>query len=346
MSVFNRAIVFTDIHFGRSSNSAQANQDNLDFIEWAIEEGKTWGADACILMGDYFDNRNSLHISTLNAGLKGLEMLSEAFPDVKFIVGNHDLFYRDKRDITSTAFAKHLKNVQLITDPITIGEGANGVTFLPWLVGNEHKQCKKIKTRYVFSHLELNGGFLMNAKVPMPEHEGNIDTDAFKHGPEYVFSGHFHFRQAKENVVYTGNVMPFNFADSWDEDRGIMMLEWGKEPDFKAWPQQPTFRTMTLTDVLTKPETVLREKLTARVTLDMDITYEEAQVIRDQYAKQYGVRKIELVHASKQSVSAQDFLNPVAFQSVDQIVMDGLMSVQSEKLDKARLVDIYRNLDS
>jgi DNA repair exonuclease SbcCD nuclease subunit len=43
--------------------------------------------------------------------------------------------------------------------------------------------------------------------------------DDFKGGAEYVFSGHFHFRQAKENIVYTGNIMPFNFADAWDEDR-------------------------------------------------------------------------------------------------------------------------------
>ncbi len=295
-------------------------------------------------MGDYFDNRNSLHISTLNAGLTGLEKLSENFDSVEFIVGNHDLFYRDKRDVTSTAFAKHLKNVNLITNPLTIGEGKNGVTFLPWLVGNEHKAVSRIKSRYIFSHLELNGGFLMNAKVPMPDHEHNIDIDAFKNGPEYVFSGHFHFRQNKSNVVYIGNIMPFNFADEWDEDRGVMLLEWGKDPQFKAWPGQPLYRTMTLTDILNEPEKMLRDKMTARVTLDMDITYEEAQVIRDQYAKRYGVRKIELVPAAKTPIGAQNFIGGVTFQSVDQIVMDGLLSVQSEKLSTNKLVDIYRQL--
>lgn len=342
--MFNKAITITDLHFGRNSNLIQANQDNLDFLDWAIDEGKTFGADTCIMMGDWHDNRSSISVLTLDYSRRAMDKLNKSFKKVYWITGNHDLFYRDKREITSISFGQYLENFELVDKPLTIGEGKNGITFLPWLVGNEHKQCKQIKSRYVFSHLELNGGFLMNAKVPMPEHDGNIDTDAFKNGPEYVFSGHFHFRQAKENVIYTGNIMPFNFADSWDEDRGIMLLEWGKEPDFRAWSEQPTFRTMTLSDILHKPEKMLRDKLTARVTLDMDITYEEAQVIRDQYAKQYGVRKIELLHAPKQSVSNQEYSEAVSFQSVDQIVMDGLLSVQSEKLDKNKLVDIYRNL--
>jgi hypothetical protein len=124
----------------------------------------------------------------------------------------------------------------------------------------------------------------------------------------------------------------------------MMMLEWGKEPTFKAWADQPTYRTMRLSELLQTPDKVLRPKVTARVTLDMDISFEEAQVIRDEYAKSYGVRKIELMHAPKTNLNAQDFAAPVAFQSVDQIVIEGLMNVQSDTLDRTKLVDIYRSL--
>lgn len=340
--IFKKAFTITDLHFGRSSNSNLANQDNLDFIDWAVEEARTWGADTCIIMGDYFDNRSSVAVSTLNYGLEGLEKLAKHF-QVKFIVGNHDLFYRDKRDMTSTVFAKHINNIELITDPITIGNNdKDSITFLPWLVGNEHKTVKNIKSRYVFGHLEMNN-FLMNAKVPMPYNKEHLDSDSFKQGPEFVFSGHFHFRQAKDNVVYTGNIMPFNFSDAWDEDRGMMFLEWGKDPTFREWPKQPTYRTMNLSDLINKPKTMLREKLTARVFLDMDITYEEAQVIRDEYAKQYGVRKIELLHVPKQGMN-QEFVGEVNFQSVDQIVQEGLDSINSDKIDKNKLIGIYQDL--
>jgi hypothetical protein len=341
-NLFKKAVTLTDVHFGRSSNSVVANQDNLDFIEWFVEEAKTWGAETCIMMGDWHDNRNQLAVSTMDYSLRGMEMLNDAFKKVIWIPGNHDLLYRDKRDVTSVAFAKHLPNIEIARQPIVTGD----VAILPWLVMDEPRKVKKFKARYMFGHLELPG-FLMNAKVEMPIHANGVSSDDFKGGAEYVFSGHFHFRQAKENVVYTGNIMPFNFADSWDEDRGMMFLEWGKEPFFKAWPDQPTYRTMRLSELLQTPEKVLKDKVTARVTLDMDISYEEAQVIRDQYAKQYGVRKIELLHASKANVGEQDFTKPVAFQSVDQIVIEGLMSVaEGGNLRRETLVEIYRSLPS
>jgi hypothetical protein len=40
MNLFERAIVFTDIHFGLRHNSAEHNQDCLDFIDWIILQAK------------------------------------------------------------------------------------------------------------------------------------------------------------------------------------------------------------------------------------------------------------------------------------------------------------------
>jgi hypothetical protein len=336
--LFSKVVSLTDVHFGRNGNSPQANQDNLDFIAWFCEEAKTWGADRCIMMGDWHDNRHSLHVSTMNASLQAMQMLNDTFAVVHWIPGNHDLFYRDKRDISSVEFAKHLPNIQLVRKPTTIA----GVTLLPWLIGDESTKLRSLKSRYIFGHLEL-GGFMMNAKVEMPESDHGLKASSFIN-QDYVFSGHFHIRQQKGKVVYTGNTMPFNFSDNWDEDRGMMMLEWGKEPEFKAWPDQPMFRTMRLSELLDKPQAYLRPKLTARVGMDIDISYEEAQLIKDTYISQYGLRKLELAPVTKSSVDDQEFQGEVIYQTVDQIVVDGLMSVQSIGMQPERLVEIYKSL--
>lgn len=335
--LFKKAVTLTDVHFGRQGNSTQANQDNLDFITWFIEEAKTWGAETCIMMGDWHDSRHSLHVSTMNYSLTAMQMLNDAFKYVHWIPGNHDLFYRDKRDISSIEFAKHLPNINIIKEPITTGN----VTLLPWLIQDEGKNMKSLKSRYIFGHLEL-GGFMMNAKVEMPEHEKGIKTRDFVN-QDYVFSGHFHIRQQKGKVVYTGNIMPFNFSDTWDEDRGMMLLEWGKEPMFKAWPDQPLFRTMRLSELLDAPDKLLAPKMTVRIGIDIDISYEEAQVIKDTFVQSYGLRKIELTHQAKQTED-QEFDGNVVFQSVDQIVVDGLLSVQSTGLKPETLVEIYKSL--
>lgn len=338
--LFKKAVTLTDIHFGRQGNSAQANQDNLDFIDWFIEEAKTWGADTCIMLGDWHDNRHNLNVLTMDYSLSGMQKLNDAFKVVHWIPGNHDLFYRDRRDVSSIAFAKHLPNISVVKEPTTVG----GVTLLPWLIGDEHKKLKNSKSRYMFGHLELPG-FMMNAKVEMPTHDKGLNSDDFEKitGTEYVFSGHFHFRQQKGKVIYTGNPFPFNFADAWDEERGMMFLEWGKDPVFKAWPAQPLFRTMKLSELLDKPEKLLRDKMTIRVSIDIDISYEEAQLIKETFLNEYGLRKVELIHQSKND-EIMEFDANVAFQSVDQIVVDGLLSVKSTDLMPETLVEIYRSL--
>src|ERR1044071_7985583 len=148
-NLFHKVLVFGDTHFGRGGNSSVANQDNLDFLVWAIEVACTWGADRCIMLGDWHDNRHSLGLATMDASLRGLEMLSEGFKQTWFIPGNHDEFYRDRRDISSIEYAKHVPNIAVINDPLTIDD----VTFLPWLMPDEHKSLK-LDGRYVFGHLE------------------------------------------------------------------------------------------------------------------------------------------------------------------------------------------------
>jgi DNA repair exonuclease SbcCD nuclease subunit len=341
--LFKKAIVCTDQHFSRKNASIIATLDNIDFIKFFVEEGKIFGADTVILCGDFFDNRNTLNIDSMNYGIQALEMLSESFSKVYILKGNHDLYYRNNRSVSSITLSKHITNIHLIHNPITFGEGKEGVTFLPWLVGDEGKKLKDIKSRYVFSHLEL-GNFKMNANVIMPETDHGLKASDIP-APEFVFSGHFHIRQQQKNIVYIGNIFPFDFSDAGDSDRGMMFLEWGKEPFFKAWPDQPLFRNMLLSELLIKPKQLLKPKLTARVTIDVDISYEEAQVIKETFISDYDLRKIELTPQSR-SLHMEEFSDEaVIFQSVDQIVIDGLMSVQSTGgMSAETLVELYRNL--
>src|ERR1700753_2728059 len=110
---FNKAVIFADSHFGRSGDSTIANQDNLDFMRWMVDRARSWGAETCLFLGDYFHNRSSVGLSSLQSALEGLEMLSEAgFEKVVMLKGNHDLARRASRDISSLNFAKHLPNIQ------------------------------------------------------------------------------------------------------------------------------------------------------------------------------------------------------------------------------------------
>jgi hypothetical protein len=141
-------------------------------------------------MGDWHHNRNSLNITTMDYSLRALEKLGQAFDNFYFFPGNHDLYYKDKRDIHSVEFGKYIPGITVVHEPTTIGD----VTLCPWLVGDEWKSIGKKGGKYIFGHFELPS-FFMNAMVQMPDH-GEIQLDSFKNY-ELGFSGHFHKRQQK-----------------------------------------------------------------------------------------------------------------------------------------------------
>ena len=337
-NLFKRAAVCTDIHFGLKSNSQTHNDDCLNFIKWFTTKAKEEGCETAFFLGDWHNNRASINIVTLNYSLRALEHLSANFDTVYFIPGNHDLYYRDKRDVQSVEWAKHLPNVVICNDWLHRGD----VIVAPWLVGEDYKRIPKLSAKYMFGHFELPH-FYMNAMVQMPDH-GDVKREDFV-GVEHVFTGHFHKRQTHKNITYIGNCFPHNYADNHDDERGMMVLEWGAEPEYHAWPDQPRYRVYQLSDVLENTDARLQEGMHVRVNLDVDISYEEATFIKETFVGTYKLRELTLI---PQKVTSEDInydiTGNIMFESVDTIVTNQLTNIQSEQYNKSLLLDIYRNL--
>jgi DNA repair exonuclease SbcCD nuclease subunit len=329
---FKKAVVFGDSHFGRSGDSVIANQDNLAYLDWMIERARSWGAETCIFLGDWFHNRSAIGLNSLQAGLHGLEQLSSAgFEKIALLVGNHDIARRQSRDICSLSFARHIPKVTLINDPMIV----DNVTLLPWLV--EHEQLPMHKSRYVFAHLETIGA-MMNAKVVCTGGQHAVEAANFA-GHEHVFTGHFHQRQTLKNITYIGSIMPFDFSDANDDQRGAMFLEWGRDPIFEAWPDQPLYCTASLSTLLSNLS-LLKSNMTVRASVDIDLRYEEAQEVREMLINRYSLRKIEMLNPEPLEA---DYEIPSALHTVDQIVIDGLGSIEST-LSNDRLISIFNTL--
>lgn len=334
--LFKTAACFTDIHYGLKQNSRLHLDDCHRYMDWFISEAKARGAETCIFLGDWSHHRASINVATMNASIRDLKRLNDNFEKVYFITGNHDLYFRDKRELNSVEYIRDLENVVLVDDLLV----QDDVAIIPWLVGDEYKKLKKIKAKYMFGHFELPY-FRMNAMVEMPDH-GGINAAQLS-TPDYVFSGHFHKRQYKGNVHYIGNAFPHNYADVSDNERGAMFLTWGGEPQYVNWEDCPKYKVLTLSELLDDHANLLDKYTYARVKLNINISYEEATFIKEKFAEQYQVRELQLMQVKEEQEEFEG--GEIEFESVDAIVISQLDTIESDTVNKNKLIEIYNGIN-
>jgi DNA repair exonuclease SbcCD nuclease subunit len=337
-NLFERALVFADLHLGAKNNEKQFNEDCKTYLKWLIDTAKLNNVDCIIFLGDFHHNRNSLHLSTLDYSLFCLKSLDELGIPVYLIPGNHDEYFKESRKLSSIAIADNFSNIRVFNE---ITEVANCL-FCPWLVGNEWEYVAQLipHSYYVFGHFELPH-FMMNALIEMPDH-GGLNANHFENIGGWAFTGHFHKRQNKGKVVYIGSAFPHNYSDVWDDDRGLVILDWGDMPQFIKWPEAPTYKTLKLSELLESPEDYITSNAYVKTTVDLDINYIDTQLIKDIFEKHYTPRKLQFISSNKEDNSA--FVGTEVFQSIDQIVIDGLKNIDSISMDISILIDLYNGL--
>lgn len=179
--------------------------------------------------------------------------------------------------------------------------------------------------------------------VQMPDN-GELKAEHFAN-QEYVFTGHFHKRQQRGKVHYIGNAFPHNFADAWDDARGMMILDKknNQEPFYIDWPDAPKYRTAKLSELLEPANNIAVPKSYLRVTLDLPISFEEASFIKETYIEQHGCREITLI-PQKQIEEISTDVDISTFESVDEIVSKEITAIESESFNSSTLLSIYNEL--
>lgn len=334
--LFKKAIVFTDLHLGLKHNSKEHNEDCINFANWMVSEAKLRNVETCIFMGDFMHHRNTINSQTLDYALKFVSILNDNFEKTYFLVGNHDLYWRDDRSITSTKFATLYPNIVLIDNPVVI----KNVALVPWLVNDEWKTISDIKSKYLFGHMELPG-FKMNAHIEMPDH-GNLNASHFKH-QEYVFSGHFHKRQAGGKVNYIGNPFGHNYSDIWDFDRGAMFLEWDKKPEYINYEDGPRYINISLSSLVQNTELYLKPNMHLQVVIDGNLTYEDILFLRETLIADNPVREFKLIKNQDELDVSDNDTNDV-IKPVDTLVLEQLANLDSDTFDINKLIEIYDRL--
>ena len=215
----------SDLHFGCRADNEIWLKDYSDyfynvFIPLFKKEYKE--GDIVCSLGDVFDNRSTVGINTINVVIDIFEKLAEICPDIRLIVGNHDIYNKSSNDVTSLNILKYIKGVKIYYKPEVEVIGGKTVLFHPWMEDKE-KQSKllsKFNGDYIFGHLDVYG-VDNNAKGVRSKSENAVNISEFKKAE--VYAGHIHLRQDYKNIHYVGN--PYAKVRGEGNIKGITVLD-------------------------------------------------------------------------------------------------------------------------
>ena len=333
----------TDIHFGKKNNSVQHNQDCLDFVKWFCGQVRAEGGVTHVaFLGDWFENRNSVNVLTLTYAHEALKLLNSLGLPVYIIIGNHDLYHRENRKIYSTRVFEDLPNINMVSEPTVVED----LFICPFLFKHEYPEVVKYtKVPYWLGHFEFRN-FVITGSDRRMEH--GPDHKLFK-DPKFILSGHFHKRQAVDNVIYIGNTFPMDYGDAGDDERGCAFLDTSTDDIwFVNWEDAPKYRKVRLSSVL-EGNADFPPKCRVRCIIDTEILYTEAQALREEMVKSLGLREFSLeenVFEKREALEGDESIDAFELSSLNEAVIKMLKTgIQgTSTIDADRLIDIYNKL--
>lgn len=198
-----RLFLISDLHFGIKSNNPEWLKIQSDyfynfFIPF-VKENKKEG-DACFILGDIFDSRQSLNILVMNSCIEIFRDLGQIFSDtgVYVMTGNHDCWTKDSAQVHSLSCIAALENVYVYNKPELIKTENKNLLIMPWGMNSEEEKSflETNSSDILFVHTDIKDA-RFNAKVTV-EHGNNPETYR-KH--KRVYGGHIHYRQKVNNFI-------------------------------------------------------------------------------------------------------------------------------------------------
>lgn len=334
-----KVVMFSDIHYGNHSNSDEFNQQCNDFLNFV----KDWTDEhlqepfITIFMGDWFHNRNTINVKTLNYAKEGLITLSNIGSEQYLILGNHDLYYRNQRDVSSVIIPEEAQGIEVIVEPIVIKDK---LLLTPWLLEDETIKdlIEKHNPEYVFGHFEIPS-FKFNQKVVCQGEYNPFDYQ----GPKHIYSGHFHTFSEKNNITYIGNCFSNDFSDTNDwHNKGFVILDTDSCETVRVeWKDAPKYLVTKLSEV---ENTEFPNNLHLRLINDTELDNDNINKLQQDLLDSGKVIECQVLPKELDLSGEVESIEMNDIGNMNVIIPDMLTKVDMEGIRADKLVEIYNNL--
>jgi hypothetical protein len=194
--------------------------------------------------------------------------------------------------------------------------------------------------------LELKNFFITGYNTLATHGADHHDFDK----PKKIFSGHFHKRQANDNVVYIGNTFPMDYGDADDNERGMCIYDTNTDTvDFINWEDAPSYKRIKISKIVDGWKPKKKMKVTCEV--DIEMSYSESMFIKETYVKDYELREFIIQETYKKELLEEELNSEQikkdieGLSNIDDLILEDLTSIKDSKNIKGSvLADIYKDL--
>ena len=229
----SKILLFSDLHIHMHKNLMSRLEDGLKTVEWIFRTAIEHQITKLVFAGDLFQDRQKIHTISYEKTFNLIRKFMESYPDLELylLVGNHDMWYNNKWDVSSISPLEAIRGVTVVNQCKTI-EILPGcpMDFLPYAknpVEDIKKHFQK-KSEILISHIAIDEAKLNSftrSEVSV-EYDGDmtkIDVEKFA-GWKKVFLGHYHLAQKLNDVVeYIGSPYELNFGEAFQQKHIIIL---------------------------------------------------------------------------------------------------------------------------
>jgi hypothetical protein len=236
--------LLTDLHFGMNDDPHFVENHTKFLMEEFWPKIDAEGVNILIFLGDLVHRRKYIRYTTADALKKAFfDQIAKRHHERQFrcdwIIGNHDLAYRELVSVSPAFLLEHECHVHTQATTLNyaekLGERKDGssiwetsprICLVPWICKENkeliYKHLEKTDAKIIFGHLEIKG-FEMN--------KGALNTELGEDQEFYakfdkVYSGHFHHPSKHENIHYLGAATHQTWHD-WKDERGFHIWDTG-----------------------------------------------------------------------------------------------------------------------
>lgn len=358
--------IISDPHFGKYALDSDRwlNLMKNYFFDFLIPNLEKYAKpdDKFLLLGDLFDNRNSIDMRAINIVIDIFEKLSKII-ECHVLLGNHDQHLMNNPAINSVATIRNIPNVHVYDKPTEITFGDKSALMFPWVNGKDTE--KEILEKYsgtdlLFCHSDLNG-CRTQLNPTRPSSKTILDIEDFS-GFNRIYSGHIHIVQTIQNFTFVGSPYHLDRNDIGNR-KGIFVYNTKKDEDFFIENDySPEFKSFKIEDTKTLDkleDELLEDKnfIDINISNNFLVNNPEARIRIDKLSNKHRIERIEYIDdiiKEDEEIKKQDYTNKsikdISLEWVDNLEIsddtDMFTEIEIRELLKETIEECYTILQT